>query len=136
MRLCACLTVLACALPCAAEPKPDPAAIEFFEKQVRPVLAEHCYECHGSKKQSASLRLDNKASFLKGSENGPVVVPGDPDKSPLIRAVRHQGDVKMPPKKRLPAAAIESLASWVKLGAPYPEAATASADPTKTHWAY
>ncbi len=91
MRKCACVIVFACAMPCWAESKPDPAAIEFFEKHVRPVLAEHCYQCHGSKKQSVGLRLDNRASALKGSENGPVIVAGNPDKSLLIQAVRQVG---------------------------------------------
>jgi hypothetical protein len=136
MRICACIFVFACALPCWAGPKPDAAAFEFFEKQVRPVLAEHCYECHGPKKQSADLRLDTQAGLLKGSENGPVVVADEPDKSPLIKAVRRQGDVKMPPKTELPAKAVEALTAWVKLGAPYPETATAIADPSNAHWAY
>jgi hypothetical protein len=131
------LVAFFCAGPClAADPKPSAEAVEFFEKKVRPVLAEQCYSCHGEKKQSASLRLDRKADFLKGGDNGPVVVPGDPDKSPMIRAVRKSGELKMPPKKTLPAAAVEALTHWVKIGAPYPDDAVAGADPTKTHWAF
>jgi hypothetical protein len=119
-----------------ADPKPAADAIEFFEKQVRPVLADHCYACHGPKKQSAGLRLDTKAAISKGSENGPVIVPGEPAKSTLVRAVRHEGDLKMPPKSKLPAQAIEALAAWVKAGAPYPDDAAPVADPAKTHWAF
>lgn len=136
MRLGPTILVLTCALPCLADTKADPAAIEFFEKQVRPVLAEHCYECHGAKKQSGGLRLDNKASLFKGSENGPIVVSGEPDNSPMILAIRQQGEVKMPPKSKLSAAAVEALATWVKLGAPYPDNANPVADPGKSHWAY
>jgi hypothetical protein len=136
MRLCAILAVVACALPATADPKPAPEAVEFFEAKVRPVLAEQCYSCHGPKKQSASLRLDRKADLLKGGENGPVVVPGDPDKSPMIQAVRQAGDLKMPPKSKLPAEAVEALTHWVKIGAPYPDDAVAAADPGKTHWAF
>src|SRR3954447_21321654 len=137
MRLCAVLAAVACVAPAlAADPKPAPEAVEFFEKKVRPVLAEQCYSCHGPKKQSASLRLDRKADLLKGGDNGPVIVPGDPDKSPLVLAVRQTGELKMPPKKVLPAEAVEALAHWVKIGAPYPDDAVATADPTKTHWAF
>jgi hypothetical protein len=137
MRLCPALAVFACAVPVlAADPKPGPEAIEFFEKKVRPVLAEECYSCHGPKKQSASLRLDRKADIVKGGENGPVVIPGEPDQSPMIQAVRQAGDLKMPPKKKLSAEAIEALARWVKIGAPYPDDAVATADPSKTHWAF
>jgi hypothetical protein len=137
MRLSVCLTSVVLAIPASAAPKPRPEAIDFFEKSVRPVLAEHCYECHGPKKQSAELRLDTKAGISKGADSGPVVVPGDPDKSPMIRAVRHAGEIKMPPKTRLPADAVEALTAWVKLGAPYPdEAAAVGSDPARTHWAY
>src|SRR5262249_43438681 len=102
MRLCSALAVLACAVPAlAADPKPASEAVEFFEKKVRPVLAEECSSCHGPKKQSGSLRLDRKADLVKGGENGPVVVPGEPDMSPMIQAVRQAGDLKMPPKKKL-----------------------------------
>jgi Protein of unknown function (DUF1553)/Protein of unknown function (DUF1549)/Planctomycete cytochrome C len=136
MRLRAVLTTCLFAVPVfAAGPKPSPEAIEFFEKKVRPVFAEHCYECHGEKKQSAGLRLDNKTGMEKGTEDGPVVVAGEPDKSPLIKAVRHGGEVKMPPKKPLPPEAVEALAAWVKLGAPYPEE-TAGPKPGASHWAF
>src|SRR5713226_7720343 len=89
---------------------------EFFEARVRPVLAENCFSCHGPKKQKGGLRLDSAAYLLKGSDSGPVVIKGDPEKSLLIQAVRHAGDVRMPPKKRLPDAVIADLAAWVKLG--------------------
>jgi mono/diheme cytochrome c family protein len=137
MRLCLVLAAFVCAVPVrAGDSKPSAEAVEFFEKKVRPVLAEQCYSCHGPKKQSASLRLDRKADFLKGGDNGPVVVAGGPDKSKLIEAVRQTGDLKMPPKTKLSAEAIDTLALWVKQGAPYPDDAVAVADPSKTHWAF
>src|SRR5262249_23469106 len=98
-----------------------PQATEFFEKRVRPILAENCFSCHGEKKQKAGLRLDSREALLKGSETGPVVRPGNPSESALIRAVRQDGDVKMPPTGKLPAEAIDALTTWVKLGAPWPE---------------
>src|SRR4051812_37240836 len=79
----------------------EPDTVEFFEKQVRPLLAAHCYECHGAKKQQASLRLDSRESMLHGGENGPAIVLGEPEKSRLIAAVRRDGDLQMPPKSKL-----------------------------------
>src|SRR5579872_3328743 len=101
----ACLGALYLALGTtrAAPPTPaaDPRGVAFFEKKVRPVLAEKCWSCHGPAKQRAGLRLDSRAALLKGGDGGPVVVAGRPEKSPLIHAVRRDGDVKMPPKDKL-----------------------------------
>jgi hypothetical protein len=125
----------------AADPAPTPPtpeAIEFFEKKVRPLLAEHCYSCHGPKKQSAGLRLDTAAGVKAGADNGPVVAAGNPAKSRLVAAVTRQGDHPMPPKAALPADAVAALTDWVQLGAPYPDDAgsvAAGPDP-KTHWAF
>src|SRR5687767_10597891 len=101
-----------------------PEGIEFFEKRIRPVLAEHCYECHSatSKKVKGELLLDTRESVLKGGENGPAIVPGDPEKSLLIKAVRYaDADLQMPPKdKKLTSSQIADLEAWVKMGAPDP----------------
>jgi hypothetical protein len=98
------------------------AATQFFEKEVRPVLVNRCYECHADKKQKGSLRLDNIAFIKKGGDSGPALVPGDPDKSLLIEAVRyHDAEFEMPPKEKLPAKEIAALEQWVKIGAPWPE---------------
>ena len=97
--------------------------LEFFEKRIRPVLAERCYECHSAaaKKSKGGLTLDTRDGVLKGGEAGPVLVPGDPEKSRLIEAVRyHNRDLQMPPKSRLPAEQVRDLEQWVKLGAPDP----------------
>src|SRR5262245_42581201 len=98
--------------------------LEFFEKKIRPLLAEHCYECHSStsKKVKGDLLLDTREGTLKGGENGVVVVPGDPDKSRLIKAVRYTDpDLQMPPKnKKLTDTQIADLVAWVKMGAPDP----------------
>ncbi len=99
----------------------SPQAAEFFEQHVRPVLAEKCFSCHGPKRQKAGLRLDSPAALFKGSDSGPVVVKGEPDRSPLIRAVRYDGDTKMPPTEKLPPQAVEALTRWVKMGAPWPQ---------------
>ncbi len=121
-----------------AAPAADPAAVEFFEKKVRPVLAENCFQCHGPDKQKAGLRLDSGGSIRKGGESGPPVIPGDADKSLLLKAVRQtDADLKMPPKGKLKDAEIADLTAWVKMGAPWPENSLASASGSvKTHWAY
>jgi hypothetical protein len=77
----------------------------FFEKQVRPLLIEHCYKCHSEgKKIKGGLSLDSKAAWSKGGDAGPAIVPGKPDESLLIEAIRYQDeDLQMPPKQRLPA---------------------------------
>ncbi len=123
----------------------DADGIEFFEKKVRPVLAEHCFKCHGSEKQKGHLRLDSRAAAIKGGDNGPALVPGDAAKSLLIRAVRYmEDDLRMPPKSKLPATAVADLAEWVRRGAPWPEGSAAGTtvkkdfnlDERRRHWCW
>src|SRR5687768_16178366 len=120
----------------SAAPASTPEGIEFFEKKVRPVLAESCYECHSatSKKLKGGLLLDARDSVLKGGDNGPAIVPGDPEKSLLIKAVRYTDpDLQMPPKdKKLPASQIADLEAWVKMGAPDPRTNGAPASLVKS----
>jgi mono/diheme cytochrome c family protein len=138
--LAACLL-----LPAAlfAAPLDNPQAVEFFEKHVRPVLALKCQSCHGPKRQQGGLRLDSRAALLKGSDNGAVVVPGQPDKSLLVKAIRYDGDVQMPPKGKLSNEAIVHLTEWVKMGAPWPDdtaktdaASQSVAEVRRKHWAF
>jgi Protein of unknown function (DUF1549)/Protein of unknown function (DUF1553)/Planctomycete cytochrome C len=126
--------VLAChaaAQETTAPPSKSPIGAEgitFFENKVRPLLAEQCYRCHGpdSGAGKAELRVDSIDSLLKGGVSGPAIVRGEPGRSLLILAVRHEGEISMPPKKKLPAAEIEALTAWVKMGAPWPAAAKVS----------
>ena len=97
------ITALALPLFAADPPKPDAAAIEFFEKDVRPVLAARCFSCHGSQQQFSSLRVDSREALLKGGNRGPALVPGDAKLSLLARAVRQEG-LKLP-QNRIYAAA-------------------------------
>jgi len=127
----------------AAEPAPaSPEAVEFFERHVRPVLANHCSECHGAKKQEAGLRLDSRQAVVKGAETGPVVVAGDPAASKLIAAINYNDEnLQMPPAGKLPPEAIEALSEWVKRGLPWPAdpagaTAAAEVDAWKRHWAF
>src|SRR5262245_7261558 len=75
---------------------------DFFERRVRPIFVENCVSCHGPEKQRGGLRLDSAAALRRGGDNGPVVKSGDPDSSLLIQAIRQTGELKMPPKKKLP----------------------------------
>ncbi len=106
------------------------AGTEFFEKQIRPLLIEHCQACHGDKKQEGGLRLTSRDMLLKGGETGPAVVPGQPDESRLIRAVGYLDERKMPPKQKLAEADIAKLKRWVALGAPWPASSTTSSPTT------
>src|SRR5688572_7727494 len=101
-------------------------AEEHFEKHVRVILVEHCYSCHGPKKQMSGLRLDSREAILRGGDNGPVIQPGKPEASPFIQAIRHDGDLKMPPKKKLDQRQIDALTEWIKQGAPWPAEAKVS----------
>ena len=81
------------------------AGVEFFEKKIRPVLAEHCYKCHSQKaeKLKSGLYLDSRNGFLKGGDTGVAVALGEPKRSRLIEAVRYKNpDLEMPPKEKLP----------------------------------
>jgi hypothetical protein len=148
------LAVLLAAGMCLGQ-SPVPAApssdgIEFFEKKVRPLLSEHCYQCHSAgaaKGIKGGLALDNREALLRGGDSGPAIVPGAPDGSRLIRAVRWKDDkLQMPPKKALAAEQVAVLEQWVAMGAPDPRVATASApaavtgamtlEQAKQFWAY
>src|SRR5687768_535932 len=128
----------------SAAPASTPEGIEFFEKKVRPILAESCYECHSatSKKLKGGLLLDTRAGVLKGGDSGPAIVPGEPEKSLLIKAVRYTDpDLQMPPKDgKLSDAQITDLVAWVELGAPDPRAGKPETrNPkleTQKHWAF
>ncbi|MFN0195802.1 MAG: c-type cytochrome domain-containing protein, partial [Planctomycetaceae bacterium] len=113
--------------------------VSFFEKQIRPLLAEKCWSCHGEKKQESGLRLDSHKSILKGGDSGPVVVSGKPAESPLIEAVQKSGRLQMPPDEMLTERQIASLASWIKQGLPWPADSTADEKSdlaVKSHWAF
>ena len=102
---------------------PTPERSEFFESRVRPVLAERCYSCHGTKAQFGGVRLDSPGSLLRPTAKGRLtVVPGNPAQSAVILAIRYDGAIKMPPQGRLAAREIEALTQWVKMGAPWPTA--------------
>ena len=92
----------------------------FFERRVRPLLARHCYSCHGSKKQEGGLRLDSADSLARGGDRGPVVVPGKPRTSLLLTAVERLGELKMPPTRPLSKGEIAIFRRWIVGGAHWP----------------
>jgi hypothetical protein len=129
----------------SADPPLKPEDVEFFEKKIRPVLVEHCFECHSAKADEigGSLLLDNRAAVAKGGENGPVLVKGNPDKSRLITALRYSDEnLQMPPDEKLPANVIADFERWVNLGAPDPRdgevpvPASSIEARSKRHWAF
>jgi hypothetical protein len=100
----------------------DLRADDLFEKEVRPLLVAHCYECHSGTKTSGGLSLETRAGWQRGGENGPAIIPNDPDASLLIQAVRHQS-LQMPPEgegRKLSDGEIDALARWIDRGAPDP----------------
>jgi hypothetical protein len=119
----------------------DATSDEFFEKQIRPILATRCLECHGEKKQEMSLRLDSAAGVKKGGDSGALVDPAHPDTSLLLQVLSHQGDIKMPPDGKLSDDEITSIKQWVVAGAPWPKgdapvAGVSIKDKAKDHWAF
>ena len=107
------------ALVCAHAAEPTSDDLAFFETKVRPLLVKNCYECHSenSKKLGGKLRLDIREGWQKGGEGGePALVPGKPEESLLLKAVRYDG-LEMPPTGRLPEADIATLEEWIKRGA-------------------
>lgn len=111
--------VLLTANAAGAEMTPDQRT--FFENKIRPVLVKQCYECHSqsAKKVGGKLLLDAPSEMIVGGESGPSLIPGQPDESLIIQAVRYDG-IEMPPKKRLPESVVNDFVTWVKMGAPDP----------------
>src|SRR5262245_26654301 len=149
MARCAVLSLLGflAALPSslADEAPTDRAGEEFFERNIRPLLVAQCYECHsaegikrsGRKSPGGNLLLDTRQGLRSGGDLGPAVVPGKPDESLIVTAVRHSDkDLKMPPSGKLPASAIASIEAWVKMGAPDPRAASTPAAGATTNIAW
>ncbi len=117
-------TLMVLAPSVRAAEAPTPAGLAFYEQKVRPLLSAQCYSCHSaqSAKIKGGLRLDTPDGWEKGGASGEaVVLPGQPEKSALIRAVQfHDAALTMPPGRKLPDADIETLVTWVKMGAPAP----------------
>ena len=131
----------------ASAAEPAKAQLDFFENKIRPIFADNCYKCHSpaNGKIKGGLELDWKGGWEKGGDSGPVIVPGDPEKSLLLKAVRYTDpDLQMPPKgEKLSDAQINDLVAWIKMGAPDPRATRPAATATagyggkgKDHWSF
>jgi cytochrome c553 len=118
----------------------------FFEARIRPVLAANCARCHGPAKINSGLRVDRREALVRGGDSGPALVPGHPDQSLLIRALRQIDDLKMPPPpgKRLPDAVIADFEHWIRDGATWPKQASSApwkalsdaSAAVQKHWAF
>src|SRR5262249_2774080 len=109
---------------------------DFFEKKIRPILATNCYDCHSSSLKSpmGGFVLDTKSGLLKGGASGPVIVPGKPAESLLLRALRYNDlRLKMPPTGKLPDSVIADFEQWIAAGALDPRAEAAAAGATSAH---
>lgn len=131
------VAMMAVQQPAVANP-PTEEQVQFFEKQVRPILVEHCDKCHGEKKQWGGLRLDSREAILAGGESGPAAVASQPEQSLFIRAIRQTDEnLKMPEEGKLSEEEIATLTRWVEMGLPYPEKKNLSKrtrDPN--HWSF
>ena len=109
----------------------DREGLEFFEKRIRPVLVQECYQCHSAEKKQAKggLRLDTRAAMLAGGDSGPALVPGKPGESVILNALRYE-DLQMPPKKKLPESVVSDFGQWIGMGAPDPRTDSAEVKPT------
>ncbi|MBP90614.1 MAG: hypothetical protein CMJ64_28545 [Planctomycetaceae bacterium] len=134
-----CLSSTIASAPAAEEPSTD-----FFEKRVGPIFVERCYECHGSDESNGGLRLDSRGGWQAGGETGPPIVPGKPEQSLLIKAIRYTDKkLQMPPDDgggKLPDTEIEILTKWVRSGAADPRtsqpATVRDTNAAKSHWAF
>ena len=124
----------------AAAEAQDSTGIEFFETRIRPVLAENCYSCHGADATplQGALRVDSRAALLSGGNGGPAIVPGKPERSLLMRALRHEDELKMPPWGKLADEDIARIEEWIRIGAPAPadETEWVATIPDVEHWAF
>ncbi len=125
--------------------EPSAPGVELFENEIRPLLVERCYKCHSSRadKFKGGLSLETREDALRGGDSGPAIVPGKPDESLLLKALRYE-DVEMPPDGKLSNEQIAAVEKWIRLGAPDPRrkndggrtnAEGRRADPAK-HWAF
>jgi hypothetical protein len=135
------VAVLLAAGPAAAR---SDDGVAFFEKKIRPVLVEHCVRCHSDQGKSpkGGLRVDTRAGLRKGGDSGPALVPGKPQQSLLLKALRYSDEsLRMPPRGKLPDAVVRDFERWIALGAPDPRTgssgpAVVGSQAARGHWAF
>jgi hypothetical protein len=129
VRTTLCVLAMSCCRVLSILAAPTAESIEFFEKRIRPILVQDCYECHRSGvSEKGGLALDHREAVLKGGRSGKVIVPGDPEASLLIKAIRHEMDQLTMPKAgaRLESSVIADFEKWIRMGAPDPRDRPAS----------
>ena len=123
---------------------PTKEQLDFFETKIRPVLVEHCYKCHAAEAKivKGGLRLDSRDGLLKGGDTGPSVVPGQAEKSLLLKALKYDG-IEMPPKGKLADSVVKDFETWIQTGAPdprksgdVPKARTIDLEAGRKFWAF
>ena len=130
----ALLAALSLALAAGAA---EPPAAPDFERDIAPILREHCASCHGADKQENLLRLDSRSEALKGGMSGPVIVPGRSGESLLVQHLTGQAKPRMPNEKPpLAPELIATLAAWIDAGAAGPDAAAATQSKAAGHWGF
>jgi len=144
--LCSPITLLAAGLEATGEAEIDPEHLRFFETKIRPVLADACYSCHSEDagKTKGGLALDSRQALFHGGDSGEAIVPGRPERSLLIQAIRWDDeDLRMPPKEKLSNEQIADLEKWVQMGAPDPRSGAAplartqiDIEKARKFWAY
>ena len=111
-----CLGVLAMAAPAfAADPRDRDQ--RFFDARVAPILVKRCLGCHNRELNNGGISFLDRDTLLKGSGRGPAIVPGRPEESGLVKVLRHDGEVQMPPGRKLPPGEIRILTEWIRRGA-------------------
>ena len=139
-----CLVSVLCAAGIA---QPSTRDGELYENEVRPILAQRCVDCHGPDKARSGLRVDSIDGLLRGGERGPALVPGHPEQSLFVRAIRYEHELRMPERQKLPPEEIAILERWVSDGAPGPRGTSAAPDSSQStrfdlearrdsHWAW
>jgi hypothetical protein len=138
MRRFACaIPLLFLVTPLAGADNNSGGADSFFELKIRPILADTCFKCHGGEKVSNGLRVNSRENLLRGGESGPAIVPGNPDESLLIKAIRYSDEhPQMPPDKRLTDEQISDFVRWVRNNALWPKSVAFDKSAARRHWAF
>lgn len=106
----------------SVEDDDDKEGIRFFEKEIRPILKDQCYECHDANKQESGLRLDHISKVKEGGDTGPAIDEDDWENSLLLRAIGYDDeDLSMPPRGKMEEEQIEAIRKWVEMGTPWPK---------------
>ena len=133
LRFWSFILILSPTAVAAEEIESRPEEIDYFERRVRPLLVEYCYSCHSAEAETihGGLRLDSRSLLMRGGDSGPAIDYKDPDNSLLLKVVRHDGEIQMPPEGSLSSRQIKDLTHWIRRGAGMPNDTKTTSDPAK-----